>query len=133
MQLIERFLNKVRVSDSGCWEWTGFVKPNGYGNIAIHNKPRYTHRTIYEYYYGNIDSNLTIDHLCRNRRCCNPNHLEQVTTKENLMRGNGLASQNAKKTHCPQGHEYNHQNTYTHPNTGFRSCLTCKKIRGHKS
>jgi len=130
LPVIERFLIKINISainfynNIPCWEWTGANWKNGYGKIAINCKHIKTHRFIYGYYYGNLDSSLTIDHLCRNTICCNPIHLEQVTHQENVLRGIGPTAINSKKTHCKRGHEFTVQNTFIYKN-GRRSCRKC--------
>lgn len=105
---IERFMSKVEKSCDGCWNWRGSIAPNGYGKFSIEkNRIRKTfnaHRFSYQYFKGEIPHGLTIDHLCRNRGCVNPDHLEVLTLKENLLRGSGVGGRNAKKTHCSKGH-----------------------------
>ena len=86
----ERLLRHVDVAEDECWEWRAFIRPNGYGQF---NKNEYAHRVSYEEFVGPIPEGLVIDHLCRNRSCINPEHLEPVTQHENLLRGNGWAGQ----------------------------------------
>ena len=117
---IERFLLKINVVDSGCWEWTG-CSSHGYGLMKINSKMIGVHRFIYEYFVGKINHALQLDHLCRNRKCANPDHLEQVTLKENLRRG---INHNRNKTHCIHGHELTPENTYGVINP--RKCRTCR-------
>jgi len=133
---MERFLEKIKVTESGCWEWIAYRNPDGYGTFSIRHWPCMAHRISYEYYYGEIDPNLTIDHLCRNRGCVNPYHLEQVTIKTNIRRGltglvnnnrKGKDTHNGRKTHCKRGHEYNEKNTY-YSKLG-RDCRKCKALR----
>lgn len=114
--------------NTGCWIWAG--GDNGrYGTLNIGNhKMQPAHRATYELAKGKIPDGLHIDHLCRNTFCVNPDHLEAVTCKENVMRGEGLASINAKKTHCPKGHPYSGDNLYLHPN-GSRKCVTCRRYK----
>lgn len=117
---------------NGCWQWVGYVNDDGYG-ITTTNKGRIrTHRFVYETLVGPIPSGLDIDHLCRNRACCNPDHLEPVTRKENLrrsplVRNNGRL--NALKTECVHGHAFNAANTVTDAK-GWRSCRVCRNERG---
>lgn len=94
------------IQENGCWDWVA-LDPEGYGRWSQRRGTKMAHRRIYELLRGPIPKGLTIDHLCRNRACCNPDHLEPVTFLENVMRGHGPAAQNARKTHCPQGHPYN--------------------------
>jgi len=89
------------------------------------------HRYAYESVKGQIPHGLVIDHLCRNRLCVNPNHLEPVTNLENLQRGLGYALQNGMRTACIHGHEYTHQNTYVSPR-GDTRCRECARIRDSK-
>lgn len=114
-------------SSSGCWEWTGPLSTAGYGQLFIEGKNRPAHRISYEAHVGPIEDGLHIDHLCRNRKCVNPSHLEPVTPLENIMRGEGIMAQNARKTHCDRGHEFDAGNTYLMPD-GNRMCRTCRNI-----
>jgi len=122
-----------------CWEWTGSISQHGYGRLTIsnngHKKTRSAHRVSYETFVGEIPDGLTIDHLCRNRKCINPNHLEAVTIKENVSRGNPLWKQEAARTHCKYGHEFTEDNMYKYKTkTGgvCRNCKTCMKARTRK-
>lgn len=86
------------------------------------------HRYAYEHFIGPIPEGLQVDHLCRVRNCVNPDHLEAVTCRENVLRGDGVAAANARATHCPQGHAYDEANTYTWTNGG-RHCRACARIK----
>jgi hypothetical protein len=88
------------------------------------------HRAFYEHFIGPIPDGHVPDHLCRNTWCCNPNHLEPVTQRENILRGDGIASRNAAKTHCPQGHPYSTENTNGY--NGYRACRICARERTRK-
>lgn len=105
-----RFLDKVLVGES-CWEWQATVSPYGYGKFGVKDS-RWrmvpAHRFSYELFVGPIPEGLHLDHLCRNRVCVRPNHLEPVTCKENIHRGIG----HGHETHCPKGHPYDEANTY---------------------
>lgn len=86
------------------------------------------HRVAYELTRGKVPTNMCLDHLCKNRLCVNPEHLEIVTLVENVMRGESLHARNARKTHCKSGHEFTKENTYIHPQRGSRLCRTCRNI-----
>lgn len=120
------FWARVRKSD-GCWTWTGYVRKDGYGtyNFIL------AHRIAFEVHKGPIPPGLTIDHLCRNRRCVNPDHLECVSIGENVLRGIGPAAMNARKTHCLSGHEYSPSNTLI-SKEGYRACRRCNAERGRR-
>lgn len=96
----QRILDFVIVDDDGCWVWTKSTKRNGYGCFSVNGKTVSTHRYMYEQFVGHIPNGLVIDHLCGNKICCNPEHLEAVTQQENVLRYKRLI------THCPAGHEY---------------------------
>lgn len=121
-----RFTDKYSVDDAGCWAWTAYTTPTGYGRLQVEGKSRQAHRLSYEHFNGPIPEGKEIDHLCRNRACVNPEHLEAVTHKVNTRRGIGGIN-NRSKTHCPQGHPYDENNTGTE--TKGRYCKACKRER----
>lgn len=121
-----RFMIKVNKTDN-CWLWTACKNVNGYGVFGLEGKPHLAHRVSYEMHVGPISKGLVIDHLCRNRSCVNPEHLEPVDQRENIMRGESPAARCAKVTHCPQGHEYNKENTRLY--RGYRYCRVCDRQR----
>src|SRR5437870_1891634 len=88
----------------GCWNWKGAVGQNGYGHFWLNGRYISPHRVAYILEKGQISDNSTIDHLCRNRLCVNPSHLEAVLIRENVLRGEGPSALNSRKTHCPRGH-----------------------------
>lgn len=113
--------------ENGCWDWRlSLVK--GYGVVNIDGKKVAAHRFVYELCEGPIPEGLTLDHLCRNRRCVNPAHLEPVTGRENTLRGEGLAARQARQTHCIHGHPFDEANTGYHK-TGARYCRACDRER----
>lgn len=128
---VDRFAEKVALNDDGCIVWIGGTNGVGYGQFYRGKKFRgdtgkaYAHRWSYEYHVGPIPDGLFIDHLCRNPACVNPDHLEPVTNRENLLRGETTTAAHAAKTHCPAGHEYAGRNLYVHPTRGYRVCREC--------
>lgn len=127
---IERFAEKLRALDNGCVEWTAYVGKNGYGRFYVDGRGALAHRWSYQFHVGPIPSGLVIDHLCRNTRCVNPDHLEAVTASENVRRGTGpqIAVERYRAiTHCPQGHPYTDENTYR--GGRGRTCITCKRAK----
>lgn len=121
----DRIRRHSEVDENGCWVWQLATPEPGYGRITIDGKTGlYAHRVSYEAFVGPIPDGLHIDHLCRNRACCNPEHLEPVTPQINSLRGIGFPATNAKKTECPQGHPYDDENTYFWRNR--RGCRTCR-------
>ena len=110
-----------------CWVWTGTVT-GGYPRIAIDSRPMAAHRYSYELAGGTLVPGLQLDHLCRVTWCVNPLHLEQVSPRENTMRGKGPAAINAAKELCANGHEFTESNTYYRPD-GNRTCKECGRDR----
>lgn len=113
-----------------CWIWTGAKNPRGYGNIGFKGKTYKAHRFVYERLVGPIPEGMTLDHLCFNSLCVNPEHLEPCTNAENNRRGNSLSAQRARQTHCVNGHEFNEKNTGTRARPqGGRVCRECARLR----
>lgn len=125
----ERFWAKVNRTD-GCWEWAASKQSAGYGQFFLEGKMILAHRYAYESAVGVIEAGLQLDHLCRNRACVNPLHLEPVTQQDNLARGE-IGVHNSSKTRCPAGHQYVAGNTYIYPN-GRRACLECSRDSGRR-
>ena len=122
----QRFWAKVlRPSLFECWVWTGTTNGRGYGRFGVEHHMVYPHRFSYELLVGPIPLKLTIDHLCRNRLCVNPSHLEVVTQQENILRGSGHAAINSQKSHCLRGHPLIGYNLIV-PSVGKRKCRLCK-------
>lgn len=107
---------------TGCWLWGGHVARNGYARTKVSGRSVMAHRASYELFVGPIPEGLVLDHKCRNRCCVNPAHLEPVTSRENLIRGETLARSNAEKTHCKCGLEYTRV-AYAKQ----RVCIPCRK------
>ena len=129
----DRLLRYVDASGD-CWVWTGYTDRDGYGAGRLRGNTEMAHRAVWEELVGPIPDGLTIDHLCRNKACVNPDHLEPVTVGENRRRGvNVLVQRMLRKTHCPAGHPYSPENTYTPPGTVKRQCRTCDRLRQRKT
>jgi len=139
----QRFWEKVGPHDdpTKCWLWTaGFVRnSNGtpYGTFRFGARKVRAHRFSYELRYGTIPEGLTIDHVrakgCTSTLCVNPYHLEAVTIKVNVLRGDSFSAIEGKQTHCVHGHPFNKKNTYVRKRVGGgRSCLICHKIAAQK-
>lgn len=127
MSLLDRVMSKTR-PENGCLVWTGALDRDGYGVIQFAGKQCRAPRVAYALRFGPIAPALTVDHLCRNRSCVNPAHLEVVTRKENVLRSNALGALNARKTQCKRGHLLSPDNLYT-PRNGQRDCRTCRNDR----
>ena len=133
--VLARFMSKLDVNEeTECWVWIGPHNRTGYGLFKIGGERRLAHRVSWELHRGPIPDGLTIDHLCRNRECVNPEHLEPVTQVENNLRrpdpnggGGGWARLQRAKTHCPAGHLYDELNTYHWG--GGRYCKTCRSAK----
>lgn len=95
--------------------------------MSIKNRSHSVHRTSYEVFRGPIPVGLVIDHLCRNRLCCNPDHLEAVTFRENIRRGESVMAQKARATHCLKGHPLSGDNVYILPKNNTRRCRKCNR------
>lgn len=122
-----RFWRDVEPTEA-CWEWSGTQNGRGYGFFAIGTRYVQVHRYAYEKLRGPIPEGLTIDHLCMNKLCVNPDHLEPVTIGENVRRAQRAHGIGVAVSHCPQGHAYTTENTYIEPK-GSRSCRTCRVER----
>lgn len=129
----ERFWSKVdkRASDE-CWSWTASLYRNGYGQFSDKTKKLLAHKWSYERFVGPVPDGKEIDHLCRNRRCVNPAHLEAVPHRVNMGRGETIAALAASRTHCPHGHPYDAENT-DYEKDGSRKCRMCRRKRDRDS
>ncbi len=130
--VVDRVLKDATETADGCW--IPGLKPNSIGYVQVHlaGKLLLAHRVIYEEFRGQIPDGLVLDHLCRNRACCNPEHLDPVTTRVNVLRGSGPVQDNAVKTRCIHGHPFDAANTYV-CSRGWRQCRTCKASRGRRA
>lgn len=138
-----RFCSKLHISTSGCLEWNAGRTSHGYGVFDINGKSDYVHRWSYLWANGKLtpknpkepkSQEIQVDHTCLNRVCVNPKHLEEVTLRVNVLRGNGVFAVNARKVQCPRGHRYSPDNTMIQkrPNSrGVRVCRTCARAAWH--
>ena len=117
---------------SNCWLWTGCLTPRDYGQITIHTVRSFAHRLSYEWTVGPIPDGLVIDHLCRNPPCVNPAHLEPVTQRVNVLRGESLPARYATRTHCINGHEFAGENVRA-GTRGDRVCRSCAREYARKA
>ncbi len=125
--MIDRLMERV-VPEGDCWRFTGAINATGYGVIGRGTRGAgnaLTHRAAYEHFIAEIPEGLDLDHLCRNRWCCNPWHMEPVSRIVNVSRG--LRAPGYRLSHCRRGHEFTPDNTLTHRSGDRiqRKCRTC--------
>jgi hypothetical protein len=135
-KMLKRMESKITKTDY-CWIWNRHVKTNGYAQILFNGREIMAHRVMYMLLIGEIPQDMQIDHLCRNKRCMNPNHMDVVTQQENMRRMFAL------RTHCRRGHEYNKLNTYirmkkqkngkTYPDRICRLCVSLRRQNKRKA
>ncbi len=121
-----RLMAKVVKQEGGCWVWTGLTRA-GYGRIKDKGHMVSAHRATYEHFRGPIPAGLQIDHLCRNRSCVNPDHLEPVDNRTNAMRGSAPSIALYLKQRCSKGHDLSTGNYYVLKSRGARLCKECSR------
>lgn len=131
-RLPARFWKSVHITVDGCWIWCGYSR-KGYGAYSHLGSMIPAHRYAYEVLVRTLVAapKETCDHLCRNRSCVNPSHIEIVSNRENVLRGIGHTAVNARRTSCVNGHEFSESNTYRGVNSGNmprRQCRECRRL-----
>jgi hypothetical protein len=130
---LANILDRCSVDENGCWLWQGFLNVHGYGRTKWEDRNWLVHRLVYELMEAPVPDGLFIDHLCRVRHCVNPGHMEVVTNRENVLRGETIPAAHLAKTHCHRGHEFNQENTYLFgPEMKWRQCKPCQKINAEQ-
>jgi hypothetical protein len=133
-----RFDRRVQKNPHGCWFWTGYITAFGYGNLTVNKRPEMAHH-LSLLIYKNIpletfrrnSGGKQVDHICRETRCVNPNHLEIVTPRENVLFSNNAAAKNAAKKECKRGHSFSGENLLIN-SQGYRQCRKCNYLRYKK-
>ena len=120
----QKFFSLVEPGDGGCWSWTATLDEKGYGNFYAHDQTFKAHRWAYEFLRAELPDGLQLDHLCLNKACVNPWHLEPVPGIENQRRRYGVYGSDLRR--CIHGHEMTPSNTYVNPR-GVRHCRTCMR------
>lgn len=130
---IKRLFSKIEPDfETGCWNWTGYCDRSGYGRWEYTRKDNLVYRILYAWFVqpapkGRAKDIPVLDHLCKNRQCCNPSHLELVSDEINLLRSNTPSIVNRYKTHCKNGHPLPAP-IYSVPwNKWMRTCKICKR------
>lgn len=119
-----------------CWVWPWSRSDQGYALVRHEGRVQGAHRVLYERFVGPIPDGTELDHTCRNRACVNPQHMEPVTGRENILRGEGTGAKFARRTHCKHGHLLEGDNVRLEPNPkggSSRRCRECQRIRQHKA
>lgn len=118
-------LDRITVNENGCWIWDGTRHEDGYGIIFISGKREYVHRIMYQLFIGPVNNKRELDHLCRNPSCCNPLHLEAVSSRENSLRGNHPLFVTHREQRCRRGHDLTVAENVRRSDDGRVRCRVC--------
>lgn len=124
--LPDQLRRHIRFS-STCWQWVGATASKGYGRVKYAGRLEVAHRLVFATLRGAIPDGLVLDHLCRNRGCVNPDHLEPVTNRTNILRGQSPTALNALKKTCSRGHRFEGENLGWY--RGGRICRECQRVK----
>lgn len=127
LSIDERFWSRLMESESGCWEWQEYVDEKGYGRFWDGARTIRAHQYAFAALVGDVPDGLELDHLCKNRRCANPYHLDPVTHEVNMARSDNIMLAFSDQTHCLRGHEFTTDNTYVKADGG-RQCRDCSRV-----
>ncbi len=117
--------DRVDIKANGCWIWTGTKNEDGYGLVHLGGKREYVHRVMYQMFVGPVNNNRELDHLCRNPSCCNPLHLEAVSSRENSIRGNHPLFVIHRERRCRKGHDLSNPLNVRTSRDGRTRCKVC--------
>ncbi len=132
LEVAKSIMRRIEFSASGCWNFTGYTTKYGYGRAGIGGgETDYVHRLTYAFVFGPIPENHCVDHLCRNTSCANPEHLEAVTYRTNILRGVSICAASAGSSECINGHIFTTENTYI-TKAGHRQCRECRRIKDRR-
>ena len=126
----ERLTRHIDITSDGCWLWTGSLDAAGYGRIYLGpevGRPGLAHRASYEMAVGPVPDGLVLDHLCRVRRCVNPAHLEPVTHRENVLRGEAPNIVLHRLGVCARGHDLATEASRRRSTGAVVYCRACRR------
>ena len=118
-------LHRISINENGCWEWQGAKSSEGYGLMTVKGQVEYVHRLAFQLFIQPVGKDRELDHLCRNRKCCNPTHLEAVSSRENSLRGNHPLFTAHRERRCLKGHDLSNPGNIHRRKDGRARCKIC--------